>query len=99
MYSRNFLNSKVQNGVSSNWRTDWKMFSGVSYASVVKRKNKIPFQDNSFKLVGKNKQATQLKGVQTDTKRVEVRDRVPSRPPLTKRSDVTSTCKRIILSG
>ena len=73
VYSRTFVNSKVLNGVSSSWRTDWKMFSGVSYASVVKLKNKHFSQATSSKHVGKDKHATQFKEVQTGNKRVKVR--------------------------
>ena len=44
-HDRTFVNSKCQNVQSVNWRADYKMFSGVSYADMVKsnltRVNKV----------------------------------------------------------
>ena len=91
VYSRTFVNSEKFNGVSSNWKTDWKMVSGVSYATVVKMRNNYFSQADSGKLVSNNNQRTQVPEVRTRSKRVEGRASDPRKVPLTKRSDVSST--------
>ena len=59
VYNRVFVNSNVINGESVNWKNDWKMFSGISYASVVKVKiNQNPAivkQSRSLNVRAKNK--------------------------------------------
>ena len=36
VWTRLFVNNTATSGESVNWRADWKMFSGVSYANVAR---------------------------------------------------------------
>ena len=90
--SRTFINSQLLNVQSNNWRVDYKMFAGVSYADIVKSKWCVSERVNTHK--------DDFVGSQTGNKSCS-RTRVPQASPkapnhsnlLIKRSEVHSNIK------
>ena len=87
---RVFANNSIVIGESLNWRADWKMFSGISYASMVKLKSRDHFVNTKIKLPDKDKQTTPLKWVRTKYEPIKDKAKVVNFAPLTKCSDMTS---------
>ena len=93
VYNRIFVNTTVKNCESVNWKADYKMFSGVSYASIVKVKTQRKPASLNQGIITTMKPKTNSNEARTSDIRAKNSANLASIAPLTKRSDVASKFK------
>ena len=91
VWYRVFVNNNVLNGESMNWKADWKRFSGMSYASVLKSSNQQSYSSKNLRrnILPISSVSEGYVKARTCTKSVENKGNVNTNALVKKQSDVT----------